>query len=619
MFENRNRLKLILIPALILVLALFAGACAAEEAQALSTASVPGGSYDLQQADPRLTYRSGGEKVDSIDGANSLTLLFYADAENPLPQDMDTVMYYDLPRNVAAGDLKDLETDTVSMEYDEQLNRLYFRWKDTGGRNAFSVTLPVVKRQPFYTVNHVLRLADGNEKVYLSETKPFISGVLIREAPIEIEGYEGENAPYETEKRTDYEDVVTFYYHRAELHYQVEYLAIDGTVLRPRSVHSGYYGDMIDPPEDVNGASFVYCDQGETPILLTQDNQYISFRYSTGTAVWTPADQEIQEPTGLSYAGEYIVRHVIPAEFTYTGQDVVLRTSAGRAGNPVLELYEQFDGKYYCDQSRTEITDTGVTFYYRPVQLSVQLNYLEGYMGANGPEPADPKAPVLKESKTLALWYGQDYNLNADVERQFIANGVEYTFIGTDNVNRDLMYHGTEDNRVYNLYYVPSVAKPGQATYQITWKNWDGMVLETDQGVAAGESPSYNSITPIRPADEANLYEFAGWDPVPSTVSGNAEYTAVFNPIARQYGVRFLDDSGNEIKLENLAYGTMPSAQAPEKQGTAEFVYRFAGWEPELAPVTADAVYRAVYEQERRAYTVRFTDEKGNDLYSAPY
>ena len=155
------------------------------------------------------------------------------------------------------------------------------------------MTIPIKKREPFYTVNHILREEDGNEKLYRSETKPFISGMLIREAPIEIEGYEGENAPYETEKRSDYDDTVTFYYHRMTLHYQVEYLAIDGKVLRPRSTFTGNYGDAIEPTQEIAGYRFVYCDQGELPLTLTEENQYVSLRYSNG-ASWMPAD--LQQP-----------------------------------------------------------------------------------------------------------------------------------------------------------------------------------------------------------------------------------------------------------------------------------------------------------------------------------
>ena len=507
MFGNRSRKIWILLTALAAALCL-ASASWAENAAAPGWLAQEESMYDLSQADPQLTWRNGTDKVNGVEEADSLTLMFFG-GENPLPRDTDTLMYYNLPRDTAPADLSALQAETVDCEYDEGNNRLVFRWKSgRSGSNAFSVTIPVKKREPYYTVNHILREADGNERLYRSEAKPFVSGVLIRETPIEIDGYEGENAPYETEKRSDYDDVVTFYYHRMTLHYQVDYLAVDGTVLRPRSTYTGVWGEELSPSQEIGGYRFVYCDQGDLPLLLTQENQYISLRYASETANWMPTERQTAGEAAAAASDSYLVRHVVPGEYTYNGQEIVLKTSAGMAGNPARETYEHFDDKYYCDESRTVISEAGVTFYYRPVQLSVKLNYFEGYMGENGPVRREGADAPIREAQTLALWYGQDYNLNDAIEKHFTSGGTEYTFIGTDNVNRDLMYHGGEENRIYNLYYAGAVSQVAPTSYRVTWKNYDGMVLETDQGVAAGSSPSYNSITPIRPADEASVYEF---------------------------------------------------------------------------------------------------------------
>lgn len=65
-------------------------------------------------------------------------------------------------------------------------------------------------------------------------------------------------------------------------------------------------------------------------------------------------------------------------------------------------------------------------------------------------------------------------------------------------------------------------------TYTITWKNWDGTELEKDEGVAPGETPTYDGDTPVKEEDETSTYTFTGWTPEVAEVTGDAEYTATF-------------------------------------------------------------------------------------------
>ena len=70
-----------------------------------------------------------------------------------------------------------------------------------------------------------------------------------------------------------------------------------------------------------------------------------------------------------------------------------------------------------------------------------------------------------------------------------------------------------------------SVSKP---SYTVTWKNYDGTVLETDTGILAGATPEYNGATPTRPDDTFFTYYFAGWDKEISPVTGDITYTATY-------------------------------------------------------------------------------------------
>ena len=67
-----------------------------------------------------------------------------------------------------------------------------------------------------------------------------------------------------------------------------------------------------------------------------------------------------------------------------------------------------------------------------------------------------------------------------------------------------------------------------EETYTITWKNHDGTVLEVDEKVKKGDTPSYDGATPTKPNDDRYSYTFNGWDPSISEVIKDEVYTATY-------------------------------------------------------------------------------------------
>ncbi len=69
------------------------------------------------------------------------------------------------------------------------------------------------------------------------------------------------------------------------------------------------------------------------------------------------------------------------------------------------------------------------------------------------------------------------------------------------------------------------------ATYTVIWKDENGTVLERDEGLLYGETPTYNGEKPYKAATEEYSYLFSGWTPSVGTVTGDKTYTAVYEAI----------------------------------------------------------------------------------------
>ena len=75
------------------------------------------------------------------------------------------------------------------------------------------------------------------------------------------------------------------------------------------------------------------------------------------------------------------------------------------------------------------------------------------------------------------------------------------------------------------------------------------------------------------------------------------------------FTITFVNYNDSVIETKQFPYGAMPSCSVtPTKPADSKKEYVFAGWQPQLAPVTGDATYKAVYTEKIAAYTVTFYD-----------
>lgn len=91
--------------------------------------------------------------------------------------------------------------------------------------------------------------------------------------------------------------------------------------------------------------------------------------------------------------------------------------------------------------------------------------------------------------------------------------------------------------------YVDNQTDP--ITYTITWKNYNGRVLEVDNGVPYGSTPVYNGATPTKAEDSDYTYTWSGWTPDISIVTSNQTYTATFSKEKIKYTINFDLDGGS--------------------------------------------------------------------------
>jgi len=158
-------------------------------------------------------------------------------------------------------------------------------------------------------------------------------------------------------------------------------------------------------------------------------------------------------------------------------------------------------------------------------------------------------------------------------------------------------------------------------TYTVTWMNSDGVVLEVDENVPYGTVPSYNGATPAKASTAQYTYTFAGWSPEVVPVTGDVTYIAVFTAVTNTYTVTWMNDDGVVLEVdENVPYGTVPSYNGamPAKASTAQYTYTFAGWSPDVVPVTGDVTYIAVYTATTNTYTVTWMNDDGTMLEMDP-
>lgn len=233
----------------------------------------------------------------------------------------------------------------------------------------------------------------------------------------------------------------------------------------------------------------------------------------------------------------------------------------------------------------------------------------------------------LNESGVLDAALGSGAQNTYTIEDEITlpsASSTNYDFLGWDVISVEngnwTKTHYDAGEKLSGVYgNVKLQAKWGIKQFTVTWKNWDGTVLETDT-VSYGATPEYNqSSFPTRAKDAQYTYTFEDWDkntklPVTEDIVFTAKYTSTIN----SYTVRWLNFDDSLIFEETYEYGETPvfdRADPVRTDSTGMYTYTFTGWSPKIDVVTGNATYTAQYTSEINTYEITFIyrDEYGTD------
>ena len=147
--------------------------------------------------------------------------------------------------------------------------------------------------------------------------------------------------------------------------------------------------------------------------------------------------------------------------------------------------------------------------------------------------------------------------------------------------------------------------------YTVTWKNYDGEVIKTDENVIEGTIPEYEGDEPEREKTEEFIFTFIGWDKTPEAIEGDVEFTAVYQETKRVYDITWKMDDGTLIGTTTVEYGEIPTHEDVTKKATDEKTYVFSGWTPNVKAVEGDAEYKAVFSDSMNSYKITWLLDDG--------
>ena len=313
---------------------------------------------------------------------------------------------------------------------------------------------------------------------------------------------------------------------------------------------------------------------------------------------------KITLPNSVTSIGDYAFEHcdhltsiTIPNSVTSIGKNAFSFCDELTSITIKKGLYEQ------CKDAFTGISSDKIHF-----------NYNLRYTTDGNGSVMGPSDTFDSSAETLTMSPGTDYATDKVTWSDGVGEPVELKA-----VNGKYTMLKPSDGFDYESNTVTISVTFRKVNHEITFKNYDGTVLEKKK-VPEGEIPEYTgTIVPSKPSAGGYSYEFAGWDTAPVAVTGPATYTATYTRKKIEYEITFKNYDGTVLEKKNVPYGDVPSYTGtivPSKPSSGGYSYAFAGWDTAPVAVTGPATYTATYTRKEIEYKVTFVDDDGVEICS---
>lgn len=236
------------------------------------------------------------------------------------------------------------------------------------------------------------------------------------------------------------------------------------------------------------------------------------------------------------------------------------------------------------------------------------------------------------EQKYTVTWKNYDGGILQSDEYKYgetpTYNGATPTKPQTEQYSYEFTGWSPEVSKVTGPQEYTAQFEEGPRKYTVTWMNYNGAVLEIDNNVTYGTTPTYDGETPERAGDGRFNYVFKGWSPEVSSVTEDITYVATYTSEIRRFTITWQNYDGTVLEVDNnVAYGATPTydGERPTKPTSGGFKQTWSGWSPEVGQATEDKTYTATFSNGDPVFCFDLLDyelrpgSKLSDIQGAPW